>query len=298
MKKIHTLIFYIILLQIPISHADTIYEQGLGFLERGRAFLRGGDGIILREAWEKGDEQSYKIIQDRAMHGNSMAENLMGVINDTGQFKQPKNTEQALYWFDKAGMQSDIFALYNLGIIYSNGRVPGNKRNGEKAKKAFEMVYETKRGKLFPQDVIWLATWHYTNKQYQQAWDICDQMSVNKWKSYTNYLKGRMLLEGVSPDGKNPALAAQLLSNALNEEYMEAEPILEWYYQSQNDMKMLLTMKMIKAGTTNILNIPGATQNDYLIAQSNAHIWLENHTNKTEVLDFASTLTGFENWIP
>ena len=115
----------LILLAATTAHADSLLDQGMNLVEQGQAFLRGNDGVTLRKAWSRGDANAYTVISDRAIHGNDIAQNLMGVIFDIGKFGQNKNSAKALEWFNKSALNNNFVAFYNLGIVYSNGRIPG-----------------------------------------------------------------------------------------------------------------------------------------------------------------------------
>ena len=293
------IIIPLILLAATTAHADSLLDQGMNLVEQGQAFLRGNDGVILRKAWGRGDVSAYTVISDRAIHGNDIAQNLMGVIFDIGKFGQNKNSAKALEWFNKSALNNNFVAFYNLGIIYSNGRIPGLRQDPNKAAKAFEKVYQTKRGKAIPQVIIWLAIHNYNIHNYPLAWKLCSELTTQKWAGYTDYLKARMLLEGTSPDGKNPQAAIQLLEDSMNRGYPAAAALLEWAYQSQNDLYSVLVTQMIVAKSTDIRTPIGMSQNDVERAQSQARLWLGNHASGIpEVLDFTSTITGFEAWVP
>lgn len=288
----------VLVLLAPIAQADSILDQGTSLVEQGRSFLRGDDGVLLRKAWGSNDPRAYQIILDRANHGNDIAQNLMGVVFDTGRFGQHKSPEKALAWFNKSALSDNFVALYNLGILYSNGRVPGLKVNSKKAAKAFEMVYETRRGKAIPQDIIWLADYYYNSRNYSKSMDLCSRLTTQKWVGYTDTLQARMLLEGTAPEGRNPQKAINLLNEALNHQNMEAASLLLWIYRSQNNDLLALSTEMIMHRSLDTRQAPASmSENDIDQARNMARLWIENH-GTPEVLDFESTITGFEAWIP
>lgn len=287
-----------LLLASTTAHADSLLDQGMSLIDQGRALLRGDDGIVLRKAWNTGDSQAYVIIRDRATHGNDIAQNLMGVIFDTGRFGQNRDPGKALAWFNQAGVNNNFVAFYNLGIIYSTGRTPGSKQDTAKAAKAFEMVYATKRGKAIPQVIIWLATYYYNTHDYQKAWALCAELTTQKWIGYTNYLKARMLLEGTAPEGRNSQQAIRLLEESLNRQTPNAAPLLLWAYQTTNNQLMTLVTQMIMERSIDIQMPTNMSQSDYDQARNIANLWIKNHGLVPEVLDFTSTITGFEAWVP
>ena len=60
-------------------------------------------------------------INKAAGQGNAAAQNNPGVMDITGK-GVPKNDAEAMKWYRKAAKQGDTDAMFNLGIMYHEGK--------------------------------------------------------------------------------------------------------------------------------------------------------------------------------
>lgn len=288
----------------PFSLDNSLGDMGMGLVEKGQEVLKGDESLVLREAWNKPDtdKSGLKTVYDRAMNGNIRAATMMGVVYDTGRWGVAKSPERALRWFNAAAKKGDIIAVYDIGVLYGAGRTVDGKADPDKSIMAMIRVWKAK-GVVIPQAGIRIAYAAYRQKQYDQAWKVC-QILQDTQQRYISYLTGRMRYEGTAPEGQNTHLAIADMNSALTHGNIEAAMYLSWLYSSgpQKNEQMALEMADVVAFYGNMIAVSSAYYGDLSGDQArHAEILAKQQVadiKNAKGLDFTDALTGLETWLP
>ncbi|WP_333977280.1 tetratricopeptide repeat protein [Acinetobacter colistiniresistens] len=142
-------------------NANKVNKEG----DNSNLYLSKMSDILTSQNEEEKRDYFDKIMME-AERGNSVAQNLMGVIFENGYFNQEKDIKKAIYWYNKA-VDNNGLAENNMSGLYAYG-------NGVKQdyKKAYE-YYESAMKKNIPEAINSIGFMYfngfYLRQDYKKA---------------------------------------------------------------------------------------------------------------------------------
>lgn len=272
-----------------------------GGLERSmnNARDRAETGMTATLLWariEKGDFSATKTLEQRARQGNSLAQNYMGVLLETGGGGLQQSSSLAVEWFAAADPQSPI-ARYNLGLAYYLGR--GVATDTNRARTLFESALSEAS---IQQAAVYLSMLEDAAGNKGAARDWADR-GAQMGNTFCFYLLGHYAYHGGDFVG-----ARSWLDRAVSAREWHAAEYLDRIYSEglgvQPNYTMALGWKLVFDALRHKADPARASLPSYASRMSSAEVnrarafaqrWLQSNPAR-EAISYTAPITDTRSW--